>query len=497
MRTTALLAALVAGALFVPASARDARACGGCFHPPPLPMETGTVVTDHQMIFVVSPAQTTLYDMIKYSGSPSSFAWVLPIRGTATVGLSSDTVFAALDQVTAPVFIPPVLPPCSVPNNCPACNEFGTGSLAAGGGSASGSSGGGPPPVTVLSQATVGPYDTVQLQSTDPNALNNWLATNGYNIPTDVQPIIAAYVNDGFDFLALRLSPGQGVQAMRPVSVTTPGAGMTLPLRMVAAGTGATVGVTLWVLASGRYEPAPGHFTSFTIAPSDLTFDWVTYMDDYATVDQQKEAAMGNAAWLTESSMDIAPYTVENLVLGTGNGVFGGSSSSGASATSEGYTGSDAGDAAVTALQERTDDLQTLFPGGSAAVRVTRLRADLSHAALANDLVLQASTDQSALSNQYAITKSVNAPVCPNPPVCPCGSPLNGGSNNGTPITSGGVTGGGGSGAPTTPTTTTTKVGGSGCSTTTSEPGGSGVDFLLVGIAGAMVWGSRKRRRRG
>jgi MYXO-CTERM domain-containing protein len=438
------------------------------------------------MIFVASsPTQTTLYDMIKYSGSPSSFAWVLPIHGTVTVGLSSDTVFAALDQLTAPTFVPPVLPPCPVPSNCPGCDFLAAGAAGSSSGGSSGSSSGGPPPVTVLGMATVGPYDTVQLQSTDPAALNNWLTTNGYNVPTDVQPIIAAYVTEGFNFLAMRLSPGQGIQAMRPVSVTTQGAGSTLPLRMVAAGTGSTVGVTLWVISQARMEPA--HSPSFTIAASDLVWDWNTGMSNYTTLVQQKETAMANAAWQVESSMDIAPYTVEDLVLGTGG--FGSSSSGGANPTTEGYTGSDGGDAAVTAQQERSDDLQTLFPpSGGSSVRITRLRADLSRAALASDLALKPATDPSVLSSQYTVTKSVNAPVCPNPPVCPCGGFVGGASSSGAGTSSG--TGGTGSSA--TPTT----AGGSGCSTSTSEPGGSGVDFLLMGIAGAMVFGSRRRRRR-
>jgi hypothetical protein len=488
MRPTTFLAALFAGALLVPASAPDAKACGGCFHPPPLPMETGTVVTDHQMIFVATPSQTTLYDMISYSGSPSSFAWVLPIKGVVTVGLSSDTIFAALDQVTKPSFIPPQLPPCPVPANCPVCGGFGAADLASGAASSSGGSSGGPPPVTVLAQATVGPYDTVQLQSTDPMALNNWLTTNGYNIPTDVQPIIAAYVADGFDFLALRLSPGQGVQAMRPVSVTTPGAGMTLPLRMVAAGTGSTVGITLWVVSSGRYEPM--NFPSFTIAPTDLVWDWNTSMSNYTTLDQMKESALGNKAWLTEASLDVAPYTVENLVLGTyGAGVLG-ASSGGINPTTEGYTGSDAGDAAVTAQQERNVDLQTLFPTSGQSVRITRLRADLSRAALASDLVLQASVDQSAVSNDYTITKSVNAPACPNPPVCPCGGFLGPG---GTLV---GTSGGGGAGGSGSGSTAPTAGGSSGCSASASEPGGSGVELVVVAVAGAMVLSSRKRRRR-
>jgi hypothetical protein len=269
-------------------------------------MESGTVVTDHQMIFVTSPQQTTLYDMIKYTGSPASFAWVLPIHGIATVGLSSDTVFAALDQLTSPTFIPPQLPPCPVPANCSACG----GALGAPASDHGATNGG----VTVLAHTVVGPYDTVQLQSTDPNALNAWLAANGYTIQPSEQPIIAAYVSEKFDFLALRLAPGQGVQAMRPVSVTSAGAGMSLPLRMVAAGTGATVGITLWVVSAGRLEPQ--NFMGFTIDPSELVWDWSVRSSNYATVQQQKETAFNYAAWQTESSLDLSPVGIENLVLG-------------------------------------------------------------------------------------------------------------------------------------------------------------------------------------
>jgi len=41
---------------------RPADACGGCFHEPPNPNETPSVVTDHRMAFSVSKTQTTLWD---------------------------------------------------------------------------------------------------------------------------------------------------------------------------------------------------------------------------------------------------------------------------------------------------------------------------------------------------------------------------------------------------------------------------------------------------
>jgi hypothetical protein len=107
-----VLAAWSAAALAV--GTRDARACGGCFTPPPPPqiVQTESVITDEKMILSISMEQTTLYDEITYSGSPSSFAWVLPIKGNVTVGLSADILFQTIGQLTTTTVTEP-------PSNCP------------------------------------------------------------------------------------------------------------------------------------------------------------------------------------------------------------------------------------------------------------------------------------------------------------------------------------------------------------------------------------------
>lgn len=239
-----IAAAGLAGVVLL--AAPPAEACGGCFAPQPPPGEPVSIVTDHKMILSISQSQSTLYDQIEYSGDPASFAWVLPIVGTVDVGLSSDTVFSTLSTVTtSSVIAPPT--GCPAPTNCAYDEGLGA-SVSADAGAAGG--------VDVLKRETVGPYDTVQLRSTDPNALTAWLTDNGFTIPDATKPVIAAYVTEHFDFLALKLVPGKGVGAMRPVRVTTQGANPVLPLRMVAAGTGATVGITLWVLGEGRYDRA-------------------------------------------------------------------------------------------------------------------------------------------------------------------------------------------------------------------------------------------------
>jgi hypothetical protein len=454
----------------------DARACGGCFHPP---NENGDVITDHRMIFRVSQKATTLYDEIEYSGSPQGFAWVLPIHGPVTVGLSSDRVFSVLDARTSVTIAPPELPPCPVANcGCFAEHAGGADASVAFDAGAAADSG-----VNVISQQVVGPYDTVQLQSTNPTALSDWLTANGYSIPAEVEPVIAAYVNEGFDFLAMKLAPGQGVQAMRPVRVTFPGATLSLPLRMVAAGTGATVGITLWVLGDGTYEPQ--NFQTFTIAPADLVWDWTAGRSNYTDLRAQKEASLGDAAWQIESALDLLGYDIESSVLGY-------DASKDYESIPGPDAGGDAGGGGETAEQVRADDLATLFPDGLGSTRVTRMRADLSHAALATDLVLQASTSITTLSNDYPVEQSVHAPACPPVQPCNCGGE---GDTGGTGVAQG-------NGPAAGLFSARGQGGGGGCNAAGRGPDAKGdsadaVTLALGALAIASVLARARARRRG
>ena len=158
--------------------------------------------------------------------------------------------------------------------------------------------------VTILQQGSVGPYEEVRLRSTNSGALLAWLSTNNYNIPADIKPVIEAYQNEGFDFFALRLQPRSGVQQMTPVRIITPGASPTLPLRMVAAGTGDFVGITLYVIAEGRYEAADFN-NKVNVDFSKLAWDWHSNFDtsqgtsNYAALRLQALAAGDGKNWLT------------------------------------------------------------------------------------------------------------------------------------------------------------------------------------------------------
>lgn len=371
---------------------RNAAACGGCF----VPSENNTVVTDHRMVLSIDLQQSTLYDQIRYQGSPESFAWVLPIRGEATVGVSADVVFSVLDSNTGvQVFQPP--------RNCPPppyCPEDGERAASDSGTSADAGAGG----VSVLKEETVGPYETVQLRSTDPTALRTWLSERGFQVPDAVSSVIDSYVAEQFDFLAVKLVPGQGVRSMVPIRVTTPGASPQLPLRMVAAGTGSNVGITLWTIADGRWEPQ--NFPSYVVKQEDLVWDWTTSSSNFKSVRAAKVAQLGAGAWESESSVAFGASMLKTQIE---YGQFrGNDGTSDYQAVKDGN-----GKVIKTADQVFDEDMLALLGPANRTVRVTRMRADLPQASLANDLSLQASADQSVLSRVRQVTREANQPYCP------------------------------------------------------------------------------------
>jgi hypothetical protein len=298
----------------------------------------------------------------------------------------------------------------------------------------------------VLSQSVVGPYDTATLHATDPNALENWLTANGYDLPAAIQPTVSAYVAGGFDFIALRLQPGVGVKAMQPVRVVTQGADLTLPLRMVAAGIGSQVGITLYVVSEGRYEAAPPFFNG-TVDDSKLVWLHATARSNYQEQAQAIMQGNGGRTWLTEYSRPVPQVDMMALTpcAARSSNYFGQyqslaylylsscpclvdasapeAATEDAQAQSDAAPQDDAQTAAVATGAPATplctgDDLGVALTGlDAASVWVTRLRAVIPASALSeHDLFLQASSSQTQVSNQHT------AATYDDPSYSPCGT---------------------------------------------------------------------------
>ena len=417
---------------------RDAAACGGCFHEPPRPNEVESVITDHRMVFSISQTQTVLWDQVRYVGDPTQFAWVLPVQPGAKIELSHDAFMAALDASTQPVVKGPTTRFCG--GNGFGYNEGRSGGLGCGSSSDSAfgsaaptgnldSDSGTTPGVTVVSQDTVGPYEAVTLRASMGDALETWLTTNGFAIPASIQPTLTAYVNEGFDFIALKLRPGQGVRAMQPVRIVSRGADPSLPLRMVAAGVGANVGLELYVIGEGRYHTQ--NFPDAVIDFTKLTWDPAVSRSNFAQLEEAALTAGGGLGWITQSSAPASRYA--SVGNGTNPGLYSvytslcrpkvttdppcdagaptplpdASSDAGEAGTIDGgpiEAGThDAATCPPPSKPDVCDDLDVATAGMRGDIWVTRLRARLpAHALTVGELRLEATADQAQVSNVHA-----------------------------------------------------------------------------------------------
>ena len=138
---------------------------------------------------------------------------------------------------------------------------------------------------------------------------------------------------------------------------------------------------------------------------------------NYTTLRVQNEANLMGKGWEIESSIGLNEQTITNVIL-SGGQYYGGGFGGGIAAPADPSldylpVGSGEGGAAQTAEEVRTADVNALFAGLTGpTVRVTRIRSDILHTAMTADFVLQASTNQSELSNVRNVTQSVNL-SCP------------------------------------------------------------------------------------
>jgi len=450
------------GALASFAGERSAAACGGCFAPP----GPSTQVTAHRMAFALSSKRTILWDQIQYVGNPSSFGWVLPIRGAVDVGVSSDELFQRLETYTQPQINPPPPPTCPPPEKICRTRCYGAydDAPSAGADGAAFSADATAPGVEVWGTSVVGPYEATQLSATDSTALKNWLKDHGYTLPDAILPVIDQYITGGFGFLAVKLVPDAGVDRMVPIRIAFDGSSPQLPLRMVAAGTGANVGIKLFVLGEGRWEAK--NFPNGEVKTEDLEWDWAAMGSNFGPLENSLITSNPNI-WITETSND---YTKSTLVDGL----------------SPGTTTTEAG----TVFSKDTDqtEIERAF-GTRSSLTVTRLFAQLPKSALSADLDLQASiggkipsSRQATKQKNYFCTKSIEVD-CPG--ITPTAEDCAGGTGVTNPFDPFGSRGKNGAGGSSTGTF--------GCNSGNSGTSSS-VAWLGLAIAGVVAFGAARRR---
>ncbi|MBI5611439.1 MAG: DUF2330 domain-containing protein [Deltaproteobacteria bacterium] len=236
---------------------QPALACGACISPT---LETGPnqlVVQDaERVLFLRDPLTkvSTVWVEVRYAGLAKDFAWVLPVPKLPKVGVGTVAVLDALDQSMAARVRLRTDPPENCRDPAIGCASFKPGWSADGaaaldaaalGDTAYSDTGSGG--VEVLASGATGPYNYVVIKGAEVEALYKWLNDHGYATPDKAKPILASHVAKGDLFVAVKLQNGQGVGAIRPITLTMDDAEPCVPLRLtsIAAKDDMTVVVTL------------------------------------------------------------------------------------------------------------------------------------------------------------------------------------------------------------------------------------------------------------
>ena len=297
-RPTAAAAALLSLALS--ATTQTASACGGFFCNAAQPVNQAA----ERIIFTHDASGTvTAVIQIQYAGPANRFGWVLPVAGSPVVNVSSNLAFQRLQAATNPRY----LLTTRVEGSCRDDGlRFGAGSRADAG--ASSSDAGRPPSVTVVDSGAVGPYDYVVI-TIDPAALPlssvavDWLTENGFFIDEAGAALLEPYLEGGMNLLAFRLTSGNDVGSIRPVTITFGPGLASIPIRPTAVAAVADMGVMVWVL--GEERAVPVNYMSLEL--NDALINWLNPSSTYNDVVNAAADEAGGQGFVTEMAGTSAP----------------------------------------------------------------------------------------------------------------------------------------------------------------------------------------------
>lgn len=298
---------LVLLALLLP---RPAAACGGFACDVATTIEP-PVQDAERIVFAVRDLpdgrQTTATIQIGYSGQVDSFAWILPLTGMPTaISVGDPAAFTELEQRTSPTFF--VASSGGGGGFVGGYESSGCGCVEEDSAAALPEGAGGDAPeeaneVTIFGRQTVGPFETVTVGASDAAVLGQWLADNSYDLPEGADALLAAYVDEGATFLAVKLVPTADTDALEPLQVTYAG-DPCLPLRLTSISTADVLPVQIFLAAESRALPRDWPELQIAyeteIVVSNGTSNYVEVLD-------AKMAEAAGHGWVTEYAGQLGP----------------------------------------------------------------------------------------------------------------------------------------------------------------------------------------------
>ncbi|MEU2391171.1 DUF2330 domain-containing protein [Streptomyces sp. NPDC007369] len=185
-------------------------------------------------------------------GNARRAAWIMPVPSRASVELGDGNLFRDLAWLTRPerkarhYFLP-------------RAGDWPFSSGIRDGASAGAPAAGGEASVGVVGREQLGDFDVARLTATDPDALRQWLESNGFTMPDTLATEVKPYVDQKWEYVAVRLAPrkegGVLYGVLDPLRIRFDSERLVYPMRLSRmAKTPQSLG--LYVLADHRMEPA-------------------------------------------------------------------------------------------------------------------------------------------------------------------------------------------------------------------------------------------------
>jgi len=281
---------LTLGATLATILGHDAWACGGTFcsnaSNQPLPVDQSA----ERIVFEVEGDRTCAHVQVDYEGEPEEFAWIIPVPRSVEVTESTRQLFFDLASQTTPTFLLPSSF-CGAPTA--SFSQSGGGCFPSDAETSVAPSGGVFDPrqvtgVDVLQRNFTDSFEWFEVQADETDALVNWLRVNQFNVSDNMRPGMDPYVREEASFLAVKLRPERGSDAIPPIRMCYQGP-PSIPIRLTAVAARPHMGIQVYVLGTRPHRPR--NYAVVEPDPNAIMvdgganvnyFDWVARVADEA-----------------------------------------------------------------------------------------------------------------------------------------------------------------------------------------------------------------------
>ncbi len=268
----------------------SADACGGfaCSNSAPV------MQAAERILFAVDEevGEVEAHVQITFTGESTDFGWIVPVAGIPELFLSTDDLFSTIYFPTNPTYTLTV----KELGDCRSDVMFesaGTASDADSSPSSPAAEDGG---VNVLASGNVGPYSTVVLEADSSAALLGWLAENDFDVPANLDPVLAPYLASGQNFLALRLKPGNTSGDIAPLGMRYAGDKPSIPIQLTSVAAVPDTRLEVYVLGRDRAVPE----SYLHVQPNDMAYDYFTQTVLYPDIITKAADEAGGHAFATD-----------------------------------------------------------------------------------------------------------------------------------------------------------------------------------------------------